>query len=108
MASHKKMKKHLIIGVILCGLLISLPFIWTKFTVGEGPLISKPPTLDNTGLKAYGLGLFSKLDAIYCIAIAFAVSLLTIGFASVWRAIFSRGPFEYGLRKFTYLGDRQI
>jgi len=53
MASHKKMKKHLIIGVILCGLLISLPFIWTKFTVGEGPLISKPPTLENTDLKAY-------------------------------------------------------
>jgi len=52
--------------------------------------------------NAYGLGLFAELNAAYCILIAFIVSLVTIGFASLWRLYFARGPFEYGLRKFTY------
>jgi len=56
--------------------------------------------------NAYGLRLFAKLDAVYCIIIALLVSLFTIGFASLWRRRFARGPFEYLLRKFTYLGDR--
>lgn len=58
--------------------------------------------------NAYGLGLFAKLDAVYCILIALAVSVFTIILASLWRAKFARGPFEYGLRKFTYLGNRQV
>ena len=58
--------------------------------------------------NAYGLGLFAKLDAVYCILIALAVSVFTIILASLWRAKFARGPFEYGFRKFTYLGNRQV
>ncbi len=56
--------------------------------------------------NAYGLGLFAKLNAVYCILIAFGVSLFTIWLSSLWRRYFERGPFEYVLRKFTYLGAR--
>lgn len=52
--------------------------------------------------NAYGMGLFASLNAAYCILIAFIVSLATIGFASLWRRYFARGPFEYALRKLTY------
>ena len=54
--------------------------------------------------NAYGLGLFGKLDAIYCILIALAAALFTLTFTSLWRTRFTRGPMEYGLRKLTYLG----
>ena len=53
--------------------------------------------------NAYGLGWFGKLDAIYCILIAFAAALLSLTFTSLWRQKFARGPLEYGLRKLTYL-----
>ena len=56
--------------------------------------------------NAYGLGLYTKLDAVYCILIALIVAGLTIAFTSLWRKHFERGPFEYGLRRFTYLGNR--
>jgi len=56
--------------------------------------------------NAYGLGLYGKLDAVYCIIIAFAVAALTIILASLWRKYFKRGPLEYVLRGFTYLGKR--
>ena len=53
--------------------------------------------------NAYGLELFSKLDAVYCILIAFVVALFTLTFTSLWRQKFTRGPMEYLLRKLTYL-----
>lgn len=56
--------------------------------------------------NAYGLGLFAKLDAVYCIMIALIVSTITIAISSLWRKAYSLGPFEYILRKFTYLGER--
>jgi len=54
--------------------------------------------------NAYGLGLFTKFGAAMCIAIALLVAIFTIVFASLWRKKFSRGPMEYLLRWWTYLG----
>lgn len=56
--------------------------------------------------NAYGLGLFEQLGAATCIAIAAGVGLFTIVFASLWRTQFTRGPLEYVLRGWTYLGTR--
>jgi uncharacterized protein len=55
---------------------------------------------------AYGLDLFAQVPAAQAIAIAAGVALFTIGFASVWRLFFARGPLEYILRGWTYLGAR--
>lgn len=52
--------------------------------------------------NAYGLGLFSKLGAAYCILITLLVSVFNIALLSLWRKRFARGPFEYTLRKLTY------
>lgn len=52
----------------------------------------------------YGLGFFAELGAAVCIAIAFAVAIFTIVFASLWRTRFERGPMESLLRGWTYLG----
>ena len=54
----------------------------------------------------YGLGLFEKLGAAACVGIAAVVALFTIAFASLWRTNFKRGPLEYVLRGWTYLGAR--
>ncbi|MEL6666425.1 MAG: DUF418 domain-containing protein [Pseudomonadota bacterium] len=56
--------------------------------------------------NAYGLGLFEQIGAAGSIAIAAGVALFTIVFASFWRAQFKRGPLEYVLRGWTYLGSR--
>jgi len=56
--------------------------------------------------NAYGLGLFGSLGVAACTAIAFLVALVSIGFASLWRARFARGPMEMLLRRWTYLGTR--
>jgi len=52
----------------------------------------------------YGLGLYGKFGAAICIGIALATGIFTLCFASLWRAKFARGPFEYVLRQFTYWG----
>jgi len=54
----------------------------------------------------YGLGLFEGPGAAVCIAIAAGVAVFTIGFASLWRVKFARGPMEHLLRGWTYLGAR--
>ena len=54
----------------------------------------------------YGLGLFTKLGAAGCIAIALATGIFTIAFSSLWRKKFKRGPMEALLRSWTYLGAR--
>ena len=54
----------------------------------------------------YGLGYYAKLGAAQCIAIALAVAVFTIIFASVWRIYFKRGLMENLLRSWTYLGKR--
>ncbi|MEO1304242.1 MAG: DUF418 domain-containing protein, partial [Pseudomonadota bacterium] len=56
--------------------------------------------------NAYGFGLFEQVGAAGAIAIAAATALLTIAFASLWRTRFKRGPLEYILRSWTYLGSR--
>lgn len=56
--------------------------------------------------NAYGFGLFEQVGAAGSIAIAALVAIFTIVFASLWRAQFSRGPLEYILRGWTYLGSR--
>jgi uncharacterized protein len=56
--------------------------------------------------NAYGFGLFEQVGAAGCVAIAFGVALFTIIFASLWRTAFKRGPLEYVLRSWTYLGAR--
>jgi len=52
---------------------------------------------------AYGLGLFGKLSASTCVAIALVVGLFTIILTSLWRTRFERGPMEFLLRRWTYL-----
>jgi len=54
----------------------------------------------------YGLGLYGKISAAGCIAIAIAVGIFTICFSSLWRKRFARGPMEALLRSWTYLGKR--
>lgn len=56
--------------------------------------------------NAYGFGLFEQVGAAGCVAIAFGVALFTVIFASLWRTKFKRGPLEYVLRGWTYLGAR--
>lgn len=55
----------------------------------------------------YGLGLYGNIGAAGCITIALATGVFTLIFASLWRAKFARGPFEYVLRLFTYWGDNR-
>ncbi len=54
----------------------------------------------------YGLGLYGKIGAAGCIAIALATGIFTIVFSSLWRKKFKRGPMEALLRSWTYLGAR--
>lgn len=54
----------------------------------------------------YGLGLYAKIGAAGCIAIAFVTGLFTISFSSLWRKKYKRGPMEWLLRKWTYMGAR--
>lgn len=54
----------------------------------------------------YALGLYATLGAASVIGIATLVALFSIAFTSLWRTIFKRGPLEYVLRGFTYLGAR--
>ena len=54
----------------------------------------------------YGLGLFEQLGAATAIGVAAMVGLFTITLASLWRTQFARGPLEYVLRGWTYLGSR--
>ena len=56
----------------------------------------------------YGLGLYGKLGAFACIALALVVGLFSLSFASVWRTRFKLGPMEMLLRSWTYLGQRQV
>jgi len=56
--------------------------------------------------SGYGLGLYGKLSASVCIGIAFATGLFTLLLSSLIRTRFQRGPFEWLLRKWTYLGAR--
>jgi len=54
----------------------------------------------------YGFGLYMKIGAAGCIAIAFATGVASIVFSSLWRKRFERGPVEALLRRWTYLGQR--
>ena len=54
----------------------------------------------------FALGLYAKLGAASVIGIAVLVALVSIAFTSLWRTVFKRGPLEYVLRGFTYLGTR--
>ena len=52
----------------------------------------------------YGLGLFGRIGAAGCVAIAALTGLVSLAASSLWRARFARGPFEALLRRWTYLG----
>ncbi len=54
----------------------------------------------------FALGFYAELGAAACIAIAFAVGLISLAFTSLWRLHFRRGPLEEALRRWTYLGSR--
>lgn len=54
----------------------------------------------------YGLGLYAKLGAASCIAIALITGVVTLSVSSLWRKRFERGPMETLLRRWTYLGAR--
>lgn len=55
----------------------------------------------------YGFGLYHEIGAAGCIFIALLTGLFTVGFASLWRTKFTRGPMEYLLRGWTYLGSNK-
>lgn len=55
----------------------------------------------------YGLGLYREIGAAGCIFIALLTGIFTIIFASLWRKKFIRGPMEYILRGWTYLGSNK-
>lgn len=52
----------------------------------------------------YGLGLYAQIGAAGCVAIAAVTGIATLSISSLWRTKFERGPFEWVLRKWTYLG----
>jgi len=52
----------------------------------------------------YGLGLYREIGAAGCVSIALLTGIFTVAFASLWRKKFTRGPLEYLLRGWTYLG----
>lgn len=54
----------------------------------------------------YGFGLYMKIGAAGCMAIAFVTGVVSIVFSSLWRKKFERGPVEALLRRWTYLGQR--
>jgi uncharacterized protein len=54
----------------------------------------------------YGLGLYAKLGAATCVAIALATGIITLSVSSLWRVRYARGPMESLLRRWTYLGAR--
>jgi len=54
----------------------------------------------------FAFGLYAKLGAGAVIGIAALVALFSIAFTSLWRTKFARGPLEYVLRSWTYLGTR--
>lgn len=54
--------------------------------------------------SGYGLGLYAKLGAASCVAIAVLTGVVTLCLSSLWRVRFERGPMETLLRRWTYLG----
>ncbi|NRB02750.1 MAG: DUF418 domain-containing protein [Rhodobacteraceae bacterium] len=54
----------------------------------------------------YGLGLWDALGRGTATALAIGVTVVLIGLVSIWRMRFAQGPFELGLRWFTYLGQK--
>ncbi|MEO1189051.1 MAG: DUF418 domain-containing protein [Pseudomonadota bacterium] len=54
----------------------------------------------------FAMGLYARLGAASVIGIAILVAIFSIAFTSLWRMVFKRGPLEYVLRSFTYLGAR--
>lgn len=54
----------------------------------------------------YGLGYFREIGAAGCVFIALLVGVFTVSFSSLWRTKFARGPMEYILRHWTYLGRK--
>ncbi len=54
----------------------------------------------------FAMGLYAQLGAASAIGIALLVAIFSIAFTSLWRTMFKRGPLEYVLRGFTYLGAR--
>ncbi|GGB63922.1 hypothetical protein GCM10011316_39680 [Roseibium aquae] len=58
----------------------------------------------STIFGAYGLGLWNEVSAAGAVAIALFVTLALVLLLAVWRKRFALGPFEWLLRKGTYLG----
>ena len=56
----------------------------------------------------YGLGLYREIGAAGCVLIALLTGIFTVSFASLWRKKFTRGPMEYLLRSWTYLGSNKL
>jgi len=53
---------------------------------------------------AYGLGLWDRVSAAEAVTLAVAVTCALIVLLVLWRTWFALGPFEWLLRKMTYLG----
>ena len=56
--------------------------------------------------SGYGLGLYAQIGAAGCVAIAAVTGVVTLSISSLLRTRFKRGPFEWVLRRWTYLGAR--
>ncbi|WP_300389985.1 DUF418 domain-containing protein [Henriciella sp.] len=54
----------------------------------------------------YGLGYFDEMSAVGTIILALIVGFGSIALSSLWRLVFPRGPMEFLLRRWTYLGAR--
>lgn len=54
----------------------------------------------------YGLGYFDEMSAAGTIILALIVGFGSIALSSLWRLVFPRGPMEFLLRRWTYLGAR--
>lgn len=54
----------------------------------------------------YGLGFFDEMSAACTILLALIIGFGSIAVSSLWRLAFPRGPMEFLLRRWTYLGAR--
>lgn len=59
----------------------------------------------STIFASYGLGLWGRMGPMGAVLTAIGVTVLLIAALSLWMRRFDMGPFEWVLRRFTYLGQ---
>jgi uncharacterized protein len=61
----------------------------------------------STIFAPYGAALWGGVGPAIAVGVALAVTLSLMLVLMVWRTVFSHGPFEWMLRRLTYLGTRE-